>query len=143
MSPSMIKKRKNFRSINEAPQRGDVPILNFKTVRLPYQGSGHGPVSVDYCIHDYPCWCCSFNLPLCRMLPLWHSFKVTFACQDFTLKGMVVQMMNSFVHWRNHYSADKYQGDQYIICWKEIHPVDSIIQNLINWSQDLISCMQI
>ena len=62
------------------PQRGDVPILNFKTGRLPYQGGGHGPVSVDYCIHDYPCCCCNFNLLLCRMLPLWFSFKTTFAC---------------------------------------------------------------
>ena len=90
------------------PQKGDVPILNFKTGHLPYQGGGHGPVSVDYCIHDSPCCCYSFNLPLCRMLPLWCSFKATFACQNFILKGTVVQLMNSSIHWINHYSADKY-----------------------------------
>ena len=104
----MIKKEKTSEASMRPPQRGDVPILNFKTGHLPYQGGGHGPVSVDYCIHDYPCCCCSFNLLLCPMLPLWHTFKVTFACQNFTLKGMVVQMMNSSIHWINHYSADKY-----------------------------------
>ena len=78
------------------PQRGYVPILNFKTSLLPYQGGGHGPVSVDCCIY------------LCRMLPLWCSFKATFACQNVTLKGAVVQMMISSIHWINHYSADKY-----------------------------------
>ena len=104
----MIKKEKTSEASMRPPQRGDVPILNFKTGHLPYQGGGHGPVSVDYCIHDYPCCCCSFNLPLCRMLPLWHSFKVTFACRNFTLKVTVVQMMYSSIHWINHYSADKY-----------------------------------
>ena len=86
------------------PQRGDVPILNFKTGCLPYQGGGHGPVSVDYCIHDYPCCCCNFNLLLCRMLPLWFSFKTTFAC----LKRHIIEMMNSSIQWINHSSADKY-----------------------------------
>ena len=30
-----------------------------------------------------------------------------FACQNFTLKVTVVQMMISSIHWINHYSADK------------------------------------
>ena len=69
------------------PQRGDVPILNFKTGRVPYQGGDHGPVSVDYCIHNYSCCCWSFNLLLCRMLPLWHCFKATFCLSEFYPKS--------------------------------------------------------
>ena len=97
----MIKKEKTSEASMRPPQRGDVPILNFKTGHLPYQGGGHGPVSVDYSIYDYPCCCCSFNLPLCRMLLLWFSFKTTFAC-------LIIEMMYSSIHWINHYSADKY-----------------------------------
>ena len=82
-----LKKEKTSEASMRPPQRGDVPILNFKTGRLPYQGGGHDPVSVDYCIHDFSCCCWSFNLPLYHMLPLWRSFKAIFCLSEFYPKS--------------------------------------------------------
>ena len=44
-------------------------------------------------------------------------------------QASVVQMLDSTMRWINHYSADKYEGNQL----HSIYPMDSVIHLLNNW----------
>ena len=48
-------------------------------------------------------------------------------------------MLDSAIHWINHYVALKYKGNHYTIHWSEIYQVDSVIPLLNNWGQKFSS----
>ena len=48
----------------------------------------------------------------------------------------VVQKVDSAIYRINHYPVDNCSGNQCVIHWIEIYPVDSAVQVLNNWGQD-------
>ena len=51
------------------------------------------------------------------------------------VQAVVVQTLDSAIHWINQYPADKYGKTNYTIHWIEIYSMDSAIHLSNNWAQ--------